>query len=136
MDEITAGCVRVAIINRLEEMQQQLEPLGSNWVNGYLNSPGTVGVLGRLTRVSGILAQVLSDVSFTPETGLNTFQGRAWLTSWQSREVQGGVCTLTGSFDSETASRLHAYLCSKAGEHGTEGIVFCLTIHHEEPATT
>jgi len=41
--EIVDGMVRVALINRIEDLQRQLEPLQSNWVNGYLNSSGLTG---------------------------------------------------------------------------------------------
>jgi len=109
---------------------------GTRWGYGSPSSPGTAGAPGRLTHVSEILDRDLTDVSITPDNGLNTFQGRAWLTSWQWRAVRGGVFTLTVSLDSETALRLDENRSTAAGYCASEEIVFSLTMVREAQPTT
>jgi len=109
---------------------------GGNSGHGSRTSSGTAGAHGRLTRVSEILDPHQNDASTTPDDGSNTFQGQAWLTSWQSREVQGGVFTLTASFDSRTATRLQESLSGPDGEIVTGEPAFSLTIvRGERPST-
>jgi len=104
--------------------------------SGSPNSPGTVGAPGRLTHVSEILDPALTDASSTLEDGSNTFQGRASLTSWQSRGVEGGVFTVTVSLDSRTAGRLKESLSGRGGEDVTEDVGFSLTMVREAPRST
>jgi len=104
--------------------------------SGSTDSPGTAGAPGRSTHVSDLTGPALIAVSTTPDDGLNTFQGRAWLTSWQLRGVQEGVFTLTASFDLETALRLKESLSSIPGNCVTEGTeCFPMTLILELPTT-
>jgi len=89
---------------------------------GLLNSRGTAGAPGRLTHVSETLDPALTDVSSTPDDGLNTFQGRVLGISSVLREEQGVVYTVMVCFDLKTASRLKESRCTEPGKAGSEGV--------------
>jgi len=123
MDQVTAGHWRETLINHIEYLQEQLKPLNSNWVNGYLSSPGTVGAPGLLTDGSVIPDPLQIDAFSTRDDGSNTFQGHLSDISSPWKLGQAGVFTLTAYFDSPTASRLVERVCGRVGPLDTVEIV-------------
>ena len=135
-EEVVRGMTRVAIINRLEDLQAQLRRLGSNWVDGYPNSSGTAGARGRLTHVSEILDPLPIDAFTTRDDGLNTYPGflRAISSQWSGLEV--GEFTLMASFDLATYSRLSDALSGNRGSAAMDDALCSLTIVIAERPTT
>ena len=87
--------------------------------SGCQDSSGIAGAPGPLTHVSETLARVLTDVSITPDDGLNTFQGQLVAISSPWSADSEGEFTLTVFFDSRTHRRLVESLYGDRGIDGT-----------------
>jgi len=103
---------------------------------GSQTSNGPVGAPGPSISDSAQQAQARIAAYIIREAGSNTYQGRAFLISWPSKEGLVAEFTAMVYFDSETGGRLQESLCGDRGGNDTDGAgYFHMTLIEERPST-